>query len=212
MFGSKGMLVAILAATLGVPWLYSSWPSVRAWLSSAATATQGQAASPAIPATGVATPATTGVKPVTVPTGPTVRDFGEVFRFDVTTAWVLGRWPRVSAGLGELDLQGYRVALVTGSSVEDLAGSLTYYFNPQQKVQRIFFQGTTGDARKLVAFLSRQYKFVRNITDDPSLYLYEVKWNGKPVSELRITTARIIRADNPRARFEVRLVLERPHE
>ena len=61
----------------------------------------------------------------------------EVLRFDVTVAWVMQRWPRVSTGLPYLQLQGYRVPLVTGTTVADLAGSLTYYFNAQQQVQRI---------------------------------------------------------------------------
>ena len=68
-----------------------------------------------------------------------------------TSAWVLARWPRVSTRLANLDLQGYRVPLVSGTADGDLAGSLTYYFNSQQRVQRITFIGSTGDARPLVA-------------------------------------------------------------
>ncbi len=205
MFKSRGVFLAILAAAAGMPFLYSSWETVRAWIPSLPAVSK--ATSPAAPGAG-GTAAVTKV--VTIPTIPAVRDFGEVFRFDVNMEWLLNRWPRVSTGLSELDLQGYRVPLVTGSGTDDLAGSLTYYFNSQQTVQRIFFQGTTGDPRRFITFLSGKYQFVRNVTDDPSLLLYEVKWNGKPVSEARITTARIIRADNPRARFEIRLVLERP--
>jgi len=57
---------------------------------------------------------------------------------------VISRWPRVSAGLAELQLQGYRVPLVSGTTANDLAGALTYYFNSRQQVQRITFQGTTA--------------------------------------------------------------------
>ncbi len=60
-----------------------------------------------------------------------------MLRFDVTVEWVMQRWPRVSTGLPYLQLQGYRVPLVTGTKVADLAGSLTYYFNARQQVQRI---------------------------------------------------------------------------
>lgn len=80
--------------------------------------------------------------------GTPVRDLAEVFRFDVTTDWILRHWPRVSTGLAQLQLQGYRVPLVTGTGEADLAGSLTYYFNARQKVQRITFCGTTGDAAR----------------------------------------------------------------
>ena len=39
----------------------------------------------------------------------------EVLRLDVTVEWVLQRWPRVTTGLPQLQLQGYRVPLVTGT-------------------------------------------------------------------------------------------------
>jgi len=120
------------------------------------------------------------------------------------------RWERVSAGLADIDLQGYRVPLVTGTADDDLAGSLTYYFDKQQKVQRITFHGTSGNPRKLVTLLTGRYGFLRQSTDDPSLYLYQVKWNGKPTSELRIKPARVVRADAPHSRFEIELAMKRP--
>jgi uncharacterized protein DUF6690 len=135
---------------------------------------------------------------------------GEVLQFNGTPSWVMARWPRVTASLAELDLQGYRVPLVTGTGEDDLAGSLTYYFDKEQHVAYINFHGTTGDPRKLVSLVMSRYSFVRQSTDDPSLALYQVKWNGKPLSELRIRTARVLRADQPHARYEVDLAMKRP--
>jgi hypothetical protein len=37
-----------------------------------------------------------------------------------------------------------------------------------------------------------------------------VKWNGKPTSELRIRTARVLRAAAPHARYQVELAMKRP--
>ncbi len=139
-----------------------------------------------------------------------VRKIEDVFRFDITTAWVLGHWPRVSAGLAELDTQGYRVPLVTGTSEADLAGALTYYFNPQQQVERITFQGATGDTRRLVALLASRFGFQRETTEDASLFLYQVKEDRKVISELRIKPSRIVRNDAPHSRFEVALRIQRP--
>ena len=102
----------------------------------------------------------------------------------MTAAWVLGAGLRVTAGLPDADLQGYRVPLVTGTREDDLAGSLTYYFNKNQRCQRITFQGTTGDARKLAAYLMRRYGFKQQVSSDPNLYLYQIRWNGLPLSEL----------------------------
>jgi hypothetical protein len=137
-------------------------------------------------------------------------DLKEVLHFDGTPAWVMSRWPRVSAGLATLDLQGYRVPLVTGTAQDDLAGSLTYYFDKDQHVKFISFQGATGDPRKLIALVTAKYGFKPEQTNDPGLTLFMVKWNGKPVSELRIRPARLVRADHPHARYDIYLAMRRP--
>ncbi len=142
--------------------------------------------------------------------GAPAKSLEEVLQFEGTPAWVMARWPRVTAGLAELDLQGYRVPLVSGTGQDDLAGSLTYYFNKSQKVERIIFHGTTGDPRKLIALVTSKFSFLHEPTSDPSLSLFQAKWHGKPHSELRIRPARVLRADQPNARYEVDLAMRRP--
>ena len=142
--------------------------------------------------------------------GSGAQDLGEVLRFDGSPEWVMARWPRVTAGLAELELQGYRVPLVSGTSQDDLAGSLTYYFDKDRHTARIIFHGTTGDPRKLVSLVTSRYHFQPEKTADPGLSLFQVKWNGKPHSELRIRPARVVRANQPHARFEVDLAIRRP--
>ncbi len=135
----------------------------------------------------------------------------DVLRFDVTPDWVLQHWPRVSAGLAHLPLQGYRVPLVTGTGEDDLAGALTYYFNPRQQLQRITFQGTTGNARELVDLLRARFGFARRLTNDPGVFVYETPGGGEgPESSLWIRPARVVKATDPYRRFEVRLSIERP--
>jgi hypothetical protein len=135
----------------------------------------------------------------------------EVLRFDVTVEWIMQRWPRVTTGLPYLQLQGYRVALVTGTSVADLAGSLTYYFNAQQQVVRITFHGTTGNPSMLVTILSSQYRFVRRLTNDPGLVVYETVDAGNcPMGTAKFRSAKVVRADQPYNRFEVDLTIDRP--
>ena len=135
----------------------------------------------------------------------------EVLRFDVTVEWIMQRWPRVTTGLPYLQLQGYRVPLVTGTSVADLAGSLTYYFNAQQQVVRITFHGTTGQPGTLIALLASQYHFVRRLTNDPGLVVYEaVDASNRPVGTAKFRSAKVVRADQPYNRFEVDLTIDRP--
>jgi hypothetical protein len=137
------------------------------------------------------------------------QDLAQVLHFDGTPGWVMARWPRVTSGLAQLDLQGYRVPLVTGTAENDLAGSLTYYFDKEQHVKYITFQGATGDPRKLIDLVTRKYNFKPEPTNDPGLSLYLVKWNGRPMSELRIRPARVLRADQPNARFHIELAMMR---
>lgn len=142
--------------------------------------------------------------------GAEVQDLATVLNFNLTPHWVMGHWQRVSTGLAELDMQGYRVPLVTGTTELDIAGSLTYYFNPKQRVQRITFQGTTGDARKLVSVLVTNHEFVRQIAPDARLFLYQRLEGRKVIGELHIKPAPVLNNGDPWRRFEVALVMDRP--
>jgi hypothetical protein len=143
-------------------------------------------------------------------TGPPVSGLEEILRFDVTPDWVLARWPRVSTTTNQPELKGYRVPVVTGARPEDLAGSLTYFFNARQELQRIVFHGTTGKPEPLVQFLADKFEF-RPVQDaDAGWQRYQVKWHGAPVSELRVRPAPVVDSTQPQRRYLVNLLIERP--
>jgi hypothetical protein len=141
--------------------------------------------------------------------GAPVTDLGEIIRFDVSPSWVTNRWPRITTTQSEAGMEGLRVPVVTGTNVDDVAGSLTYYFDPYQQLQRLSLEGLTGDERKLVAFVAQYYGLQR----EPSLNaaMYVSRWNGMPSSVLRITRPPVISADAPHARLQVSLELNRPN-
>jgi uncharacterized protein DUF6690 len=215
------LFLLVMMAIVGLPYLATSSSD---WLSSFGLGSSGSAANGKSALQGAkggtqtaaafANGGSTKTDPFGRPTGPiegfSAHNLGDVLQFEGTPAWVMARWPRVTAGLAELDLQGYRVPLVTGTAQDDLAGSLTYYFDKNQRIEFINFHGTTGDPRKLIALVTSRYSFLRQPTQDPGLYLYQVKWNGKPLSELRVRPARVVRADQPHARYEVDLAMKRP--
>jgi hypothetical protein len=210
---NRGLFALFLAAAVGLPYLASSFSGVADLLNPRGAAESGGgevngAPGRSIPGRANLAAAAQASRGPNAASG--VYPLEEVFRFDVTTAWVLSKWPRVSTGLANLDLQGYRVSLVSGTRPDDVAGSLTYYFNSQQRVQKITFQGTTGDSRRLVSLLAGQHGLVRQVTSDPGLFLYEAKRQGRPISQLRIKPSQVVRADVPHARFEVALVLDKP--
>ena len=88
---------------------------------------------------------------------PTI-DLASLFRFDVTKQFITSRWDRVSTSPATEGLHGMRVALVTGTNSWDLHGSLTYWFDPGHRVQRITYRGWTGDANRLLQILGPQHQ------------------------------------------------------
>ncbi len=141
---------------------------------------------------------------------PPVVDMALALRYDVTTNWILARYPRVTTGAIDGELHGYRVPLVTGTRHEDIAGSLTYYFNKRQRLEKITFRGNCGDPRKLVLHVTSRYNFTRQETDDPGLFLYQTRWNGNSRGELQIRPAKIVHATSPYAKYTVSLTMINP--
>jgi hypothetical protein len=142
--------------------------------------------------------------------GMTVTDFADVLRFDITPEWLFSRWSRVTTITADQSLKGFRVPLVTGTRVDDLAGVATFYFGRHGRLQRVGFEGTTGDTRRLVAFLTARYGFKAEPNLGAGLYL--VRWNARPMSGLRIDYAPVVRADMPHVRYSLKLEINRPDE
>lgn len=139
--------------------------------------------------------------------GGRIKHFNEVIRFDIKPSWVTKRWARVSSSLAELGLEGYRVPVVTGSDVNDLAGSLTYYFDKQHQVQRVVFMGNTGDPARLIDFVSSEYRMTQRPSLNTGLYIHSR--GGVPVNALTIKQNSVITADNPHGTYQIYLELNR---
>ncbi len=141
-------------------------------------------------------------------TGHHVTDLREVMRFDIGPDWVIGRFSRVSTVLADLKLEGLRVPIVTGTLASDMAGTLTYYFDHQGKVQRTTFHGFTGDPGKLVQTMTQFY----GLAAEPNLEagVFTKRWNGTPVHFLRLTHAPVVYADAVHQKYTVFLELNQP--
>ncbi len=137
-----------------------------------------------------------------------VTDLSQILRFDITPQWVLSHWPQVTTTRAADKLAGLRVALVTGTRPQDVAGALTYYFNKQQRLQRIALCGTTGDARYLVSLVTRYYQLQPEPV--PGVEVFTAKWNGQPISALVVRRKPILNVADTLGRAEVELELNRP--
>ena len=132
----------------------------------------------------------------------------QVFRFDLTPQWVTGHWPRVSTVAGiDPDQLGMRVVLVSGTRPDDVAGSLTYYFDRHHQLQRITFTGLTRDPRRLLATVVTPYKLKSQPTTDAAHY---VAGNPEePTSEVIVRHMPVIEAERGFAETEVEVDLAR---
>jgi hypothetical protein len=114
----------------------------------------------------------------------------------------------VTTVLAEVGLEGLRVPLMTGTRVDDLAGTLTYYFDRNQQVQRLAFDGFTGDERRLLGLVTQAYGLAPEPTLDAGILV--ARWNGRPTSLVRVARAPIVTLDSPHARLRVQMELNRP--
>jgi hypothetical protein len=201
-----------LAAAAVLPYLSSEWSrasrSAAGGEDSASSdrgVVSGAVAKSTTAAVAIPTAARQPVRPATgeVP----LVELAQSIRFDITPPVLFHRWPRVVTGLPEGPLQGYRVPLVTGTREDDVVGSLTYYFDAQQVCRKITLQGSVGDPRKLVAYIAERFELSRRTSTDAGLHLYQTRWNGKPVSELKIKAVSVVKASTPHARYQVELAL-----
>lgn len=133
-----------------------------------------------------------------------VSNLGEIIRFDVYPNWVKSRWPRVSTAPAADGLQGMRVALVTGSNAWDISGSLTYYFDQNQRVQRIALVGETGDATQLVKFLVDTFQF--KVHQTQAAGLFTAGTSRRMYGVLKLEHPVVIAAAD--ANHQVRVILE----
>ncbi len=141
--------------------------------------------------------------------GARVQDLREVLRFDITPEWVIQRFSRVSTVLADLRLEGLRVPVVTGTKADDLAGTLTYYFDQSRNLQRVTIHGFTGDPNRLVNTMTEYYA----LSHEPTLEagVYTRRWNGLPIHFLRLSHAPVVYSDAVHQKYTVFLELNQPN-
>ena len=141
--------------------------------------------------------------------GAPISDLREVMRFDISPDWLTQRFSRVSTVLADPQLEGLRVPLVTGTRVDDLAGTLTYYFDRVDKLQRVTLHGFTGDPNRLIGTMTQHY----GMSPEPSLEagVYTKRWNGEPVHLLRMSHAPVVYSDAIHQKYTVFLELNQPN-
>lgn len=212
----------LLAASVAVPYVATNAPQWRQeWNAPPAQAATAPA-STAPSAFGVKSPQRPAALAAPVGPGSTLYplrtpiegtpsySLADVLRMDVTKEWVYQRWPRKSTALAELDLYGVRVPLVTGTKLDDLAGSLTYFFGPDGRLRVITFRGTTGDTTQLVNLVTQRYGLQPQPVIAAGEQLFQVRRGDDVLSSLRTRPSPVLWASSPHDSFRVELELQDP--
>ena len=146
--------------------------------------------------------------------GSTPRRFEELFRFEHSPAWLVENWPRVDAVATEDGLVGYRVAISTGDATDDLTGVFACYFDATSE-RRVEFSGQTGDYRRLLRFMQREYGVSLAPDSTADRFVYESTLSngrgGRLPGRLVVRPTRVFLRGAEKSFFEVDVVLEHPY-
>ncbi len=147
-------------------------------------------------------------QPNTTVGGGVVYDLREVLRFDIVPGWLPQRFARVSTVTSNVQMDGLRVPLITGTQPKDIAGSLTYYFDSSQTLKRINLHGLTGDPTPLANLMVQFYQ----LKPEQSLggQLFTTRWNNRITSVMQISPAPIIYAGADHSKYVIFLELNQP--
>ena len=140
--------------------------------------------------------------------GGVVNDLREVLRFDIVPGWLPQRFARVSTVTSNVQMDGLRVPLITGTQPKDIAGTLTYYFDAGQALKRINLHGLTGDPTQLANLMVHFYQ----LNPEKSLggQLYTTRWNNRITSVMQISPAPVIYAGADHSKYIIFLELNQP--
>ena len=140
--------------------------------------------------------------------GGAVHDLREVLRFDITPGWLPQRFARVTTVTSNVQMDGLRVPLITGTQPNDIAGTLTYFFDASQALKRIDLHGLTGDPKPLADLMVQYYQ----LKPEQSLggQLFTARWNNRVTSVMQIAPAPIIYAGADHSKYIIFLELNQP--
>lgn len=134
--------------------------------------------------------------------------FLDIFRFDINPEWVQDRWPRIATSTPEANLFGMRTPVVTGTRLQDLAGSITWYFDDRRQVQRLRFEGTCGDASDVVAMTTQSFGMEQESA--VGKLVFTKRWHNVPRCVVVVEQPPVIDISQVRQRYIVRMEINRP--
>jgi hypothetical protein len=134
-------------------------------------------------------PSGTETEPLPATSGPATIDLRAWMRWDLPRGYLLWQHPNAAIVPTERNLWGYRIPFTTGLQSQDLTGTLTYYFDAKDQLQRMELSAASQNPWAMTQWLLTQFRLQPIASQHPNLRLAILKSRDQTQSLMAITTA-----------------------
>jgi|694.fasta_scaffold00715_3 hypothetical protein len=133
--------------------------------------------------------------------GPATIDLRAWLRWDLPRGYLLWQHPNAAIVPTERNLLGYRIPFTTGLQSQDLTGTLTYYFDAKDQLQRMELSAASGNPWPMTQWLLPQFHLQPIASLQPNIRLAILKSREKTQSLLAVATGEAPSASSPHELF-----------
>jgi hypothetical protein len=133
--------------------------------------------------------------------GPATIDLRAWLRWDLPRGYLLWQHPNAAIVPTERNLIGYRIPFTTGFQPQDLTGTLTYYYDAKEQLQRMELSAASGNPWPMTQWLLPQFHLQPIISLDPNVRLATLKSRDKTQSLMAVATGKAPSGSPPHELF-----------
>lgn len=133
--------------------------------------------------------------------GPATIDLRAWLRWDLPRGYLIWQHPNAAIVPTERNLLGYRIPFTTGLQPHDLTGTLTYYFDSKDQLQRMELSAASGNPWPMTQWLLPQFRLQPIPSTHPNVRLAILKSRDKPQSLLAVASGNASSASTPHELF-----------
>jgi len=132
---------------------------------------------------------------------PATIDLRAWLRWDLPRGYLIWQHPNAAIVPTERNLIGYRIPFTTGLQSQDLTGTLTYYFDSKDQLQRMELSAASGNPWPMTQWLLPQFRLQPIPSTHPNVRLAILKSRDKTQSLLAVATSNASSASTPHELF-----------
>jgi hypothetical protein len=133
--------------------------------------------------------------------GPATIDLRAWLRWELPRGYLLWQHPNAAIVPTERNLVGYRIPFTTGLQPQDLTGTLTYFYDAKDQLQRMELSAASINPWPMTQWLVPQFRLQPIASQHPNLRLAILENRDKPQSLLAVATGNSPSASPPHELF-----------